>query len=223
MPTHLHGHSLRNPCSNHVSHCCLPKVVGDVTSDSRRTASPMPLLVIVRNWLAGIVEDKPNYLSSLALRQLSSCPAKAQYLFNLAGHIDNSAIFILCGSRLQSDGAGLKVNIPPCQLQHFVPNSPAAEIGKLHWIFQVPNKVRTDRFELRPFEEALPDVILLQQWNVWLVDYPALLQREVEHALQGGKFSVDRSICQVVLLTARNIIKNLLWQYRLSTTSLEVR
>ena len=82
------------------------------------------------------------------------CFLRAEHFHQRWREVDDPAVVILRGARLQANGAGVQVHLAPLEGQDFALHPPAERVGDAYGHLEVRAEVPLHGVELRPLEEV---------------------------------------------------------------------
>src|SRR5207245_7361297 len=101
--------------------------------------------------------------------------------------------------------ASVEIDLMPLQRQDLARHPPAGDVGERDDPAERGRQLGPDGLELIAFEEARADVILRQQWDVWLGENLCCPAGERVGSLQGRQFSIDAGVRGVCCLPCRDV------------------
>ena len=137
-----HGHALRHAGANHVSDGCAPQVMRDAAWTPRLDPGAAPGMVEAagrdrvsseKRDISGLRRSvvKKHMLDDHVLLTLDSVgrlPLIRQQLLQLRSQVENTTFHVLRRSRIQSNLAGLQIDLPPLQWQDLAVDPPAGNV-----------------------------------------------------------------------------------------------
>src|SRR5439155_13109070 len=118
---------------------------------------------------------------------------------------EHAPLPVLRLARLQPQPAGAEVDMVPLAREEFGLDAPARDVGAHHDGPQLVGEAVEDGLELRPLEEALPHVVLVEHAERRAIT-AELLARQTIHPLQRGLLTVDRRVRRPLGLTLDHVL-----------------
>src|SRR3989442_9706035 len=184
----LLGDALRDTSTDHIAHGSTSEIVKEFAFEPNRLTCCLP-------GITKIFDPPPCAMEHPGTKRQVRVPFSLQDqqgLKHFAIQIDRPAFLILRRAWIKTHSAGMEVHAAPCKPQDFLLTPPRI-VRKGNHRSQLYGESSPERHKFIVLEKSSPYVALLEHGNIGLMAdlWRALLEGEVEHALERSQLPVD--------------------------------